>query len=107
MSQSAGTTQWELGNKLACQLTALSLAIAGLWLVAQVSGCFSRKSDPLPQDPRRFPGQFTAQFFHRNSPNAVIQNDSECQNPALSRCCKLWKFEILMDQNIFSSAEQN
>ena len=25
MSQSAGTTQWELGNKLACQQTALSL----------------------------------------------------------------------------------
>ena len=29
MSQSAGTTQWELGNKLACQPTALSLVIAG------------------------------------------------------------------------------
>ena len=46
MSQSAGTTQWELGNKLACQQTGLSLVIAGLWLVAQVWGCFSRKSDP-------------------------------------------------------------
>ena len=71
MSQSAGTTQWELGHKLACHCAALSLVTwcqSGLLIgqstsLSEAQGVFHGNVIPCPKIPDSLLGQFTAQFL--------------------------------------------